>query len=50
MGQSFIVLPDGSYIYQDHEEKTLLGEGYRLKNGILELLCVDGEALDLTKL
>ena len=50
MGHSFIVLPDGSYIYQDHEEQTLLGLGYRLKNGIMELLCVDGETLDLTKL
>ncbi len=50
MGNSFIVLPDGSYIYQDEEEHTLLGEGYRLKNGIMELLCVDGETLDLSKL
>ena len=50
MGHSFIVLPDGSYIYQDHEETTLLGEAYRLKNGILEQLCVDGETLDLRRL
>lgn len=50
MGNSFIVLPDGSYIYQDDEEQTLLGEGYRLKNGIMELLTLDGETLDLTKL
>ena len=50
MGHSFIVLPDGSYIYQDHEEQTLLGKAYRLKNGILELICMDGETLDLTKL
>lgn len=50
MGHSFIVLPDGSYIYCDHEEQTLLGEGYRLKNGIMELLCRNGETLDLTRL
>ena len=50
MGHSFIVLPDGSYIYQDHEEQTLLGEGYRLKNGIMELLCRNGETLDLSRL
>ena len=50
MGHCFIVLPDGSYIYQDHEEQTLLGKAYRLKNGILELICMDGETLDLTKL
>lgn len=50
MGNSFLVLPDGSYIYQDDEEQTLLGKGYRLKNGILELLTLDGETLDLTRL
>ena len=50
MGNSFIVLPDGSYIYQDDEEQTLLGEGYRLKNGIMELLALDGETQDLSRL
>ena len=50
MGHSFIVLPDGSYIYQDDEEQTLLGEGYRLKNGIMELLARDGETQDLSRL
>lgn len=50
MGHSFIVLPDGSYIYQDYEEQTLLGEGYRLKNGIMELLAQDGETQDLSRL
>lgn len=50
MGHSFIVLPDGSYIYQDDEEQTLLGEGYRLKNGIMELLAQDGETQDLSRL
>ena len=50
MGHSFIVLPDGSYIYQDDEEQTLLGEGYRLKNGIMELLALDGETQDLSRL
>ena len=49
MGHSFIVLPDGSYIYQDHEETTLLGKAYRLKNGILEQLTPDNGILDLTK-
>ena len=50
MGNSFIVLPDGSYIYQDEEECTLLGAGYRMKNGIMEMLTRNGETLDLTKL
>lgn len=48
MGQTFFALPDGSYIYQDHEECTLLGKGYRLRNGILEQLTDDGDTLDLT--
>ncbi len=50
MGNCFFVLPDGSYIYQDDEECTLLGKAWRLKNGILELLTLDGEALDLTEI
>lgn len=50
MGNSFIILPDGSYIYQDDEECTLLGEGYRLKNGIMELLARDRETQDLSRL
>ena len=50
MGHTFIVLPDGSYIYQDHEEQTLLGKAYRLKNGILEQVTRDGDALDMRKL
>ncbi len=50
MGNCFFVLPDGSYIYQDDEECTLLGNAWRLKNGILELLTLDGEALDLSGL
>ena len=50
MGNSFIVLPDGSYIYQDHEETTLLGKAYRLKNGVLEQLTPDEGILNLRKL
>ena len=50
MENSFFVLPDGSYIYQDNEECTLLGRGYRLKDGILELLTLEEETLDLSEL
>lgn len=50
MGNCFFVLPDGSYIYQDDGECTLLGKAYRLKNGILELLTLDEEMLDLSQL
>lgn len=50
MGHCFFSLPDGSYIYQDEENLLLCGEGYRLKDGILELLTVKGETLDLFEL
>ena len=48
MGRTFFALHDGSYIYQDEDTLLLCGRGYRLKNGIMELLTLDGEVLDLT--
>ena len=50
IGNCFFALPDGSYIYQDEDHLLLCGEGYRLKDGILELLTITGETLDLAKL
>lgn len=50
MGQTFFALPDGSYFYQDDEGLLLCGKSYRLQNGILELLTVDGECLDMAEL
>ena len=50
MGHEFYVLPDGSYIYQDEESLLLCGEGYRIKDGILEMLTEEEETLDLTQL
>ena len=49
-GHSFFVLPDGSWIYQDEDELTLLGKGYMIRNGIIELLTMEGETLDLSVL
>lgn len=46
MGHEFYVFPDGTYYYQDENEKTIYGECWRLSDGILEHLTVDGEALD----
>ena len=46
----FFALPDGSWIYQDEEELTLLGEAYMIRNGVIELLTLDGETLDLSVL
>ena len=50
MGQEFFALPDNSYFYQDEEDLLLCGEGYRLKNGILEQLCTEDEVLDMALL
>lgn len=50
MGHTFFALPDGSYFYQDETCLLLYGEAYRIKDGILELLTLDGEVLDMAKL
>lgn len=50
MDHTFFALPDGSYFYQDDECLLLCGKAYRLKDGILELLTLDGEVLDMSKL
>ena len=50
MGHTFFALPDGSYFFQDEDGLLLCGKSYRLRNGILELLTVDGECLDMSEL
>lgn len=50
MGRCFFALPDNSYFYQDEEGLYLCGEAYRIKNGILELITMDGEVLDMAEL
>ena len=50
MGNTFFALPDGSYFYQDEHCLLLCGEGYRLKDGILEQLSRVGDVLDMEKL
>jgi dipeptidase E len=49
-GRTFFCLPDGSYILCDEDGEMLFGEAYRLRNGILELICVEGESIDLALL
>ena len=44
MGNTFYALPDFSYIVDDGEGAMLFGEGYRLRNGILEQLTVHGDS------
>lgn len=50
MGNTFFALPDGSYILCDENSETLFGEAYRIRNGILEQICVDGKCVDLSLL
>ena len=50
MGNTFFVLPDGSYFYQDDEGLLLCGEGYRIRDGILEMLTRNGDVLDMEEL
>lgn len=50
MGHEFFVLPDNSYFYQDDAGLLLCGEAFRLKDGILELLTLNGEVLDMSQL
>ncbi len=50
MGNTFFALPDGSYILSENGMETLYGEAYRIRNGILELVCVNGKSMELSKL
>lgn len=50
MGKTFYALPDGSYFYQTEEELLLCGRAWRIQNGILELLTVEEEVLDMSQL
>lgn len=50
LGREFFALPDNSYFYQDDTGLLLCGNAWRIRNGILELLTVDGEVLDMSEL
>ena len=47
MGHTLHVFPDGTYIYRDEKEYAIHGKCYRFRDGIMELLCEDGESIDL---
>lgn len=50
-GHSFFALPDGSYIHiAEDGRETLFGEAYRIRNGILEQICIDGNSIPLEDL
>ena len=47
MGNTFFALPDGSYILSEDGKETLFGEAYRIRNGILEQVCVSEESITM---
>ena len=47
MGHTFHIFPDGTYLYRDDREYAIFGKCLRMKDGILELLCEDGERINL---
>jgi dipeptidase E len=46
MGHTFYVFPDGTYYYQDDEEQVILGEAWRLSDGVLEKITEEDERYD----
>ena len=49
-GNCFFALPDNSYIYQDDEDLLLFGEGYCLRDGVMEQISENGEVCNLAEL
>ena len=49
-GHCFYALPDGSYFYITEEDTILCGQAYRIRNGVLDLICVNGEEISLSQL
>lgn len=50
IGNCFFALPDNSYIYQDAENLLLFGEGYLLRDGVMEQICETDGVFDLSEL
>lgn len=50
IGNTFFALPDGSYILNRDGYEILFGEAYRIRNGILELVCINGKSIDMQHL
>ena len=46
-GRTFFALPDGSFILNKDGKEYLFGEAYRIRNGILEQICVKGQSVEL---
>ena len=50
MGNTFFALPDNSYFYQDEESLLLFGEGYRLRDGVMEQISENDQCLNMEEL
>ena len=48
MGRSLHIFPDGTYLYRDEKENAIYGTCWRMQNGIMALLCKEGERFELT--
>ena len=46
-GHVFYAFPDGTYLYEDEDERAIYGQFYRISDGILELLQDDGDRFEL---
>ena len=49
-GHSFYALPDGSYFYITEEDTLLCGRAYRIRDGVLDLVCMNEEEISLSRL
>ena len=49
-GNCFFALPDNSYFYQDEDQLLLFGEGYRLRDGVMEQICETDACLNMAEL
>lgn len=47
MGHTFHIFPDGTYLYKDETEYAILGECWRIKDGIMEKLSEPEGRIDL---
>ncbi len=48
MGQRFLVLMDGSYVFCFEGEEKLCGEAYLIENAAMQQICCDNEEIKLT--
>lgn len=47
MGHEFIALNDGTYIVIEDGRHRLFGEAYRIKDGVIEMICQHGMSVEL---